>query len=400
MKKAKSLFFCIIVITLLLQPVSIFQNNFVIETAYAKELTKKILKVRRESFFSRSNSLYSKKKKNIKILIVPGHDDINSGTEHNGVREVDLNRKLSSKIYNLLSDEPGFEVVLASDQNGYNQTLIDYFNNNEQDINKFITSSKEDFNKKIKDEGEILEQQVYHNSAPADAAFKLYGINKWVNENKFDFVIHIHFNDYGGRRRDANPRYSGFSIYIPGEKFPNHKLSVELAESIFEKLKNIVPPSDNEIEAGGIIKDYELIAVGAHETLDAASILIEYGYIYEPHYTDSGVSELIMDELAKYTYTGVKNFFGEDVYLKEEKHIFTNDLFLNKKIRSKENFMLQKTLAMAGYYPPEGKSLNECPISGLFGPCTQKAIIDFQNKKGIPTTGYVGSVTLQALNSL
>lgn len=384
---------------LLLQPVSIFQNNFVIETAYAKELTKKILKVRRESFFSGSNSLYSKKKKNIKILIVPGHDDVNSGTEYNGVREVDLNRKLSTKIYNLLSDEPGFEVVLASDQYGYNSTLQNYFNKNENEINKFIASSKEDFSKKIKDETESLEQKVYHNSAPADAAFKLYGINKWVNENKFDFVIHVHFNDYGGRRRDYTPKYSGFSIYIPGEKFPNHKLSIDLAESIFDKLKIIIPKSDNDIESDGIIKDYELIAVGAYETLDAASILIEYGYIYEPHYTDLGVSDLIMTELAKQTYVGIKNFFGEEVSLSNEEYVFQSDLALNKEKRSKDNFMLQKTLLIKGYYPPSGKTLNDCPVSGLFGPCTKESVISFQKNYNLKPTGFVGESTRKYLNS-
>jgi hypothetical protein len=313
---------------------------------------------------------------------------------------VDLNRKLSSKIYNLLADEPGFEVVLASDKNGYNSTLENYFKKNEKEINKFIVSSKEDFEDKLKDENVILEQKVYHNSAPIDAAFKLYGINKWVNDNKFDFVIHVHFNDYGGRRRDYPPKYSGFSIYVPGEKFPNHKLSIDLAESIFEKLKNIIPPSDNDIESEGIIKDYELIAVGSYETLDAASILIEYGYIYEPHYTDYGISDLVMDELAKQTYVGIKDFFGEKINLNDQKYIFENDLSLDKKKRSKDNFMLQKVLALAGHYPPFGKSLNDCPISGLFGYCTKEAVLNFQKSKKISPTGFVGSKTREILNSL
>jgi len=35
-----------------------------------------------------------------------------------------------------------------------------------------------------------------------DIALRLYGFNKWADENKVDAMVHIHFNDYPGERLD------------------------------------------------------------------------------------------------------------------------------------------------------------------------------------------------------
>lgn len=54
---------------------------------------------------------------------------------------------------------------------------------------------------------------------------------------------------------------------------------------------------------------------------------------------------------------------------------------------------LQTLLKMKGYFPA---TVTE---TGVFGPTTKQAVIDFQKSMGITTTGYVGTKTLEVLNS-
>ena len=41
---------------------------------------------------------------------------------------------------------------------------------------------------------------------------------------------------------------------------------------------------------------------------------------------------------------------------------------------------LQAALRQEGLYPPESKSLEECPINGVFRSCTYEAVKNFQEK--------------------
>ena len=50
---------------------------------------------------------------------------------------------------------------------------------------------------------------------------------------------------------------------------------------------------------------------------------------------------------------------------------------------SEETALLQIALKKAGFYPPAGKNIYDCPISGNFKECTLKALSDFQTKHGI-----------------
>jgi peptidoglycan hydrolase-like protein with peptidoglycan-binding domain len=357
------------------------------------------IKDRRGSYFSGSEKYYSKDKM-IKILIVPGHDDNSYGAYYNGIREVELNRELAKNLYNKLSVEPGFEVILASDSSGYNPVFNNYFEVKRDEITKFINEAKYDFSKKIKD-GEITEDnENFHNVAPAEVALKLYGFNMWLNENNFDFVFHIHFNDYGGRSKHKEPKYNGFSIYMPDKQFSNYELSRQMAEKVFDRIGDIVPVSNLPQESMGIIESQELIAVGSNDALDASSLLIEYGYIYEPQFTDPETRGLVLEDLAYQTYVGIKEFFGEKPIVASTKFNFTKDLDKDLKKRTKESYALQKQLAILGHYPPSNKTFNDCPPTGIFGECTLEAVKSFQLTKGLPVTGYVGEMTRKILNSL
>lgn len=303
----------------------------------------------------------------VNILIVPGHDDESWGTEFQGMREVELNRDISKRIHEHLLREGGINSVLASDESGYNVIFKKYFQREKRGIEDFIKNSKKSFSRRAKrDDLEI--DTGFHNAASESVAFRLYGINRWVNAQDFDLVIHVHFNDYRGREWNTVGEYSGFSIYAPGENFENHELGRSLADSIFSELKKVQPVSNFESESGGIVETHELIAIGSNETLDAGSVLVEYGYIYEDNFRDSEKRDVALDNFAYATYSGIKKLMNEVPSAKTfEAVTVTEDEMTIQNLK----WQFQK--AWEGSYPPEGKTLEDCPISGYFGECSKNA---------------------------
>ena len=302
----------------------------------------------------------------VNVLIVPGHDDEYWGTEFRGVKEVELNRAVAQKLHDYLSKESGINPVLVSDASGYNRIFENYFRRDEKNIEKFIKQIKKDFSKKVDEEEFKQVEKNFHNVAPDDVIYRLYGINRWVNNQNFDLVIHIHFNDHAGRKWNKVGKYDGFSIYTPGKLFANYEISRKLADSIFEELKKIRPISNLPEEENGVIEDHELIALGANESLEAGSVLIEYGYIYEPVFPDPATRDVALDYFAYGTYSGIKKMLNETPVekLKSQTEILKNKI-------SKDNIEWQFQKALEGKYPPEGKTLRDCPISGYFGECSR-----------------------------
>ena len=302
----------------------------------------------------------------VNVLIVPGHDDEYWGTEFKGIKEVELNRIVAQKLYEYLSQEEGINPVLASTESGYNSIFENYFRREENKIEKFIKETKKDFSKKIDEEEFLQIEKNFHNVAPDEVVYRLYGINRWINNQDFDLVIHIHFNDHAGRKWNKVGKYDGFSIYTPGKLFANYDVSRKLADSVFEELKKIRPVSNLEEEQDGVIEDHELIALGANESLEAGSILIEYGYIYEPVFLDPATRDTSLDYFAYATYSGIKKMLGETPKEKEIQEVQTL-----KNKTSQSNLIWQFNKAFAGLYPPTGKTLRDCPISGYFGECSR-----------------------------
>ena len=245
---------------------------------------------------------------------------------------------------------------------------------------------------------------VEHNSAPSDVALMLYGINVWANNQGFDIILHIHFNDHDGRASDRPGKYSGFTLYTPEKQFSNSEGSNELAKKIFARLSTYFAVSNLPGESVGITEDQDLIAIGAFNTLDPASVLIEYGYIYESQFIDKEVRPLAIREIAFQTYSGIKDFFESgDVPNKKSalEYIGWNKNFGKGDFSDHDVFSLQMFLSREGIYPPPGFSKNDCPISGSFGHCTEKSVIIFQKKHDIsPASGFVGPKTRYVLNSL
>lgn len=340
----------------------------------------------------------------IKILIVPGHDDDFWGTEFRGLKEADLNLELAENLANFLKQEKEFEVILARDKNGYNVALSSYFSQNKKEIENFIRKNVETTNSYIESGLVKKYKGAPHNVASEAVAFRLYGINKWADENKVDIVVHIHFNDDPERTYYGFGKYTGFAVYVPEKQFSNAKGSMALAKPIFNQLQKYLAVSDLPKEKNGIVEDQKLIAIGAYNTLDAAGLLIEYGYIYEPQFVNPQVRPLAIKELAFQTYSGIKKFFkGEDASVDVSAnlpYIWKSDLEKGVK-GSKEVFALQIALILKNVYPPENFSKNDCPLNGNFGDCTAMAVKEFQKENGIePASGFVGPLTRKKLNEL
>ena len=353
----------------------------------------------------------------IKILLVPGHDNKNSGAEFRGLKEADLNLEVAKNLFELLTADKHFEVIAARDfvSGNYLRELASYFVSEERAIKAFREESQAVMDALITAEIAQDKSNQNHGFAKEDVALQLYGLNKWANENDIDIVIHFHFNDYPRPRRNLPGEYTGFAVYVPESQYPNALASIDFARTIFNQLQKHLPVSNLPFEKQGVIEDQELIAVGANASREGVSLLIEYGYIYEGRFVNAEVREAVLKELAFLTYEGIKKYFENENY--EGELAPTTSLLpyrfgnvLRKEMRgSRDVLHLQAALKSQGLYPPPGKDLRECPLNGNFGPCVEAAVKIFQEKyqgeilepfflrEG---TGVVGPATLKKLNGL
>jgi len=245
----------------------------------------------------------------IKILLVPGHDNEMWGAQYGNIREADMNLVLATRIYNLIKEDKRFKIWITRDSMGYTPEFADYFSLHRQDIVSFKKDSKKRLQDEINNGSFIKKTNVRHNLATEDTTIKLYGLNKWANENKIDAVIHIHFNDYPRKDKWTMGRYKGFTIYIPEKQMSNSKESTQLAKDIFSELLKKYTPSNYNKELEGLVPDQNLIALGSYDTLskNVRSILIEYGYIYR--FGNNIIRHKAYVSMADLTFKGIENYF-------------------------------------------------------------------------------------------
>lgn len=248
----------------------------------------------------------------IKILIVPGHDFEYSGAFLKNIKESDLTLKTAKYLKESLEKSEVFEVFITREDkiskkdNDYTETFQKYFNENRESILKYEDLYKKETEKKESQNQIEPINHIEHNDAPPEMAYRLYAINKWIEDNNIDIVIHIHFNDYPGRKNSWG-KYKGFSLYVPDMNLRNGKVSQEFSDFIGEALSEKFNYSNNPVEKEGIIYGDDLIAVGANNTISAISVLIEYGYIYEKQLQN----EDVLKSLAEQTHKGIMNYFAE-----------------------------------------------------------------------------------------
>ncbi|HYF29005.1 MAG TPA: peptidoglycan-binding protein [Candidatus Paceibacterota bacterium] len=339
----------------------------------------------------------------VRILVVPGHEPMYGGAQYAGYYERELVIPLSEKLATELRSDPNIEVILARDASGWNPTLERYFKRNLSSIKRFVETHQKEFRKLLRrgrvDENEA---QAGHNRAPADVAYRLYGITKWANENDVDLMIHVHLNDAGGRANDAPGAYTGLAIYVPYEEFGNAEASKAIADKVFDHLTDIAAKSTLPIEDQGVVEDQELIALGSNNTSIAPSLLVEYGYIYEPKFIDENVRNIVFSDYAYQTAKGVREFFGASAGGAHSTRVlpytWTADI-ASSTASSIPAYALQHALKEEGYYPPRPSSLINCPIDGRMGSCVTDALKAYQTAKGITPSGRLDAATRNALNA-
>jgi N-acetylmuramoyl-L-alanine amidase len=247
----------------------------------------------------------------VRILLVPGHDNEKWGAENNGIKEADMNLAVANQILSLLKKDKRFDVQITRDEYGYTKEFSDYLTKGHTDIINFKETAKKIMQANILSGTFVQKTNPPHHSVSEDIADRLYGFNKWANEHNIDAMIHIHFNDYPRDTVSTTGKYSGFAIYVPEAQMPNSKESTNLAKSIFSEISQKYHVSTYEKESAGVVPDQKLIALGANDTLlpNVRSVLIEYGYIYEKKFRTYPLRLKNYQTMAQYTATGIHNYF-------------------------------------------------------------------------------------------
>lgn len=351
--------------------------------------------------YARSNAESPKK---FKILIVPGHEPMYGGTTYKGVWEHEIVVDIADTLAAQLKTNSKFDVMVARSKTEWHPTLAAYFDQHWEEIRVWRDSNKTDTARKIA-AGLFEEEEpaVHHNPAPEGPSIRLNGINKWADESDIDLVVHLHINDYPRSRASEPGKYTGFAIYVPDPQYSNAAASRAVAETMLSRLSEHYPVSNLAGEQTGIVEELKLIAIGRDNSQSAASLLIEYGYIYEPQFVDETLRAATITDLAYQTFAGIQDFFNAPATHTYASTILphTWDTTIEAGVKGSLDILaLQAALSEEGLYPPPGNTLSDCPRSGTFGPCTERALKLFQQTNTIDGDGTVlGPATRAELNA-
>ena len=108
-------------------------------------------------------------------------------------------------------------------------------------------------------------------------------------------------------------KYDGFTIYVPDHQYSNATASKAIGDAIAVRLNAYHATSTAPKENKGVVPDQELIATGSNNSAGAASLLIEYGYIYEPQFQEPSVRSAAINDYAYQPYLGLQDFFKDPV---------------------------------------------------------------------------------------
>ncbi len=351
----------------------------------------------------------------VRILVMPGHEPQFGGAEFAGYYEREFVVDIADALAADLRTDPNFEVFVARGNEGWNTDFTYYFDAQGRRIERFVEDHKEVM-EKLEKRGRLQEndEQAAHNEARSDVALRLYGINKWANENDIDLVLHLHLNDDTDHAANQPGVNSGVAIYVPDSIYGNAKTSRAIAEPVFARLNAATATSTSGLEQKGILEDRDLIAIGAFNTADMPSLLIEYGYLYEPRLTGGGARTDVLKDYAYQTALGVRDYFGTTARPRFDTKVlpytFTSDLLATTTASTTASttaeapdvrsiYALQSALRSLGHYPAAGSSLTTCPVDGFASACVTDAVKAFQKSKGLEETGTLGPSTRTALNA-
>ena len=340
----------------------------------------------------------------LKILVVPGHSDLYPGAVYGKIREADMTRQLGAKIVAELSKDPRLSATLLRDENGYKPEFLNYYLTKTAEVDDFMNSHIKSTQKAV-ESGEIkVSSQAAHNPVPDDIVNKLYAISKWAGEQGYDMVLNLHFNDNWPRALSARGPYAGYSVYVPETGLSNAVEGQALGRAIAARLENSIDKSDlpgemRETDATGVIESFKLIAIGAYNTLDIPSVVVEHSYIYEP-WLDPQFFPLATNVLARAVSSGVEDYIlGARVDKKNLIYQWNTDIAMSES-KTTDTLALQLALSEMGFYPPVGKTRDDCAMTGIFWNCTRDALKAFQSARAIKPTGTFGPITRGVMNIL
>lgn len=341
--------------------------------------------------------------KKVKILIVPGHEPDSGGAEFNGIYERNIVVDIANALADLLRQNPHYEVMVARTKVAWNPILQSYFDTNAAAIQDFRTSQATMMAQYLAQGSVALaSDQIGHSTTSTKGALELYGINKWASENHYGITLHLHLNDYSGHPSKAVGKYDGFAVYIPDRQYSNAEASRVIGNALAVRLNAYHATSTLPKEDVGVVPDQQLIAIGSNNSADGASLLIEYGYLYEPQFQHASVRGLAVADYARATYLGLQDFFTDPVSSTYGSAAIPYDwtsVSVSAHEKSPDVYALQSALHHLGYYPPAERSFSECPISGIAGSCTTEALAAYQTARGIDATGTLGPLTRAALTN-
>lgn len=341
--------------------------------------------------------------KKMTVVLVPGHDPVQTGAAFKNYTEEQINFKLSEYLREYLERDGHFKVLSTREGDGnWSTWLRNYVIQNQNAILSFAVEKKQVMRDAIAKGDAAPYVPIERNDAPSETRLFLYGINKYGNDIGADLLLHIHFNDHPRKKLSQPGKYTGFAIYIPESQYGNAASTRPIAEALKKTLSEVVPGSNYPQESAITVEDQELIAIGVDNQRGGPSLLMEYSYIYEPQIRTAAVRETILKEYAYQTYRGLLSFFNASSYsaLSDTTilpYTFTEE-FGMKSERAGDTLALQYALKKEGVYPPPGKTLTDCPLSGSFGPCTKEAVLLFQKQNFNDGEGWVGKKTIALLN--
>lgn len=341
----------------------------------------------------------------LRVLVVPGHDNLYSGTACNGVSEADINLELAGYLEDLLKSDGRIIAVTTRDRTtgAYIKELADYFVNQKEAIAEFRDRAKK-FTRNLVGAGIFKDNSTSnHGFITKEISDVLYGINRWADEKGMDITLHLHWNGAPGPKAKT---FQGWSIYVPDAQYSNASASKGVARAIADSFSEYFAVSNHRFEREGVVGDWDLIAVGAHATRKEAAILIENAYLCEPQFTNPALRAPLLRELAFRIHLGLTTYLAGGNFERRAyetsllPHRWDETVKLTRGIAfHPEVLALQAGLRRDGFYPPPGKTLEKCPLNGTLGPCTEASITLFKREYKIAEPGIlVGPLTLQKLN--
>jgi N-acetylmuramoyl-L-alanine amidase len=191
--------------------------------------------------------------------------------------------------------------------NAWNPVFEKYFADEKQNIIDWKNERQKE-SKALMADGKIkyVPDMALHSNVTPEVSVKLYGMNKWANENNIDLVVNLHFNDSIRPNMNFPGQFRGFTIFIPENQMKNSAASRLAAQDVFNELKKVEPP-----ELDNLLEDQSLIALGASGTLNPPSMLIEYAYIYEKELLSETERGKTLDQMAQQTVLGIEDYFND-----------------------------------------------------------------------------------------